>query len=463
MDAQGAPLMLSVSGARGIVGKTMTAEVAAAYGAAFGSFLRSTTGKARPRVVVGLDGRISGPPLAAAAIGGLTATGCDVIDIGVAMTPTVGVMIGHHRADGGLTVTASHNPIEWNGIKCLDGNGLAPPPAIAKEIVDRFRERRIDWCGPLQTGRVERDGGAARVHVDRVLANVDVASIRARTFTVVLDSVNGSGCTGGRMLLEELGCRVEHIFGEPTGIFGHVPEPLVENLVDLANATRNAKGAACGFAQDPDADRLAIVDEAGRFIGEECTLVLAALRMLQRTGGGALAANLSTSRMIDDVAARFSGSHVVRTAVGEANVVAGLRPANGILGGEGNGGVIFPPVCWVRDSLSAMALVLELLAHEGKTLSQLVAALPRYAMVKRKMELAAVGGMAAVAPALAKVKAAFANERVSDVDGVRIDFADGWVHLRASNTEPIVRVIAEAPDAARANALCDACARAAGI
>jgi phosphomannomutase len=181
--------------------------------------------------------------------------------------------------------------------------------------------------------------------------------------------------------------------------------------------------------------------------------------MLQRTGGGALAANLSTSRMIDDVAARYPGSRVVRTAVGEANVVAGLRPADGILGGEGNGGVIFPPVCWVRDSLSAMALVLELLAHEGKPLSQLVAALPRYAMVKRKLELAAVGGMAAVAPALASVKARFANERISDVDGVRVDFADGWVHLRASNTEPIIRIIAEAPTAARANELCDECAK----
>jgi phosphomannomutase len=463
MTTNDAPLMLSVSGARGIVGKTMTPEVAAAYGGAFGSFLRASTSKARPRVVVGLDGRISGPPLAAAAIGGITATGCDVIDIGVAMTPTVGVMIGHHRADGGLAVTASHNPIQWNGIKCLDGDGLAPPPAIAREIVDRFKARAIDWCGPLETGRVERDGAAARIHVDRVLANVDAASIRARRFTVVLDSVNGSGCLGGRMMLEELGCRVEHIFGEQTGIFGHVPEPLAENLVDLAARVRMTPGAACGFAQDPDADRLAIVDETGRFIGEECTLVLAALRLLQRTGGGALAANLSTSRMVDDVAARFPGSRVVRTAVGEANVVAGLRPANGILGGEGNGGVIFPPVCWVRDSLSAMALVLELLAHEGRPLSQLVASLPRYAMVKRKMELAAVGGMAAVGPALSKVKAAFAAERISDVDGVRVDFADGWVHLRASNTEPIVRVIAEAPDDARANELCDLCARAAGV
>ncbi len=463
MTAHEAPLMLSVSGARGIVGRTMTPEVAAAYAGAFGSFLRATTGKARPRVAVGLDGRISGPPLAAAAIGGLMATGCDVIDLGVAMTPSVGVMIGHHRADGGLAITASHNPIEWNGIKCLDGDGLAPPPAIAKEIVDRFKQRRIDWCGPLETGRVTHDPTSARVHVDRVLAQVDADAIRGRRFAVVLDSVNGSGCEGGRMLLEALGCRVTHLFGEQTGVFGHTPEPLVDNLVDLARTTGSTPGSACGFAQDPDADRLAIVDETGRFIGEECTLVLAALRMLQRTGGGALAANLSTSRMIDDVAARFPGSRVVRTAVGEANVVAGLRSNGGIFGGEGNGGVILPGVCWVRDSLSAMALVLELLAYEGKPLSAIVASLPRYAMIKRKMELASVGGMAAVAPALAKVKAAFASERISDVDGVRVDFADGWVHLRASNTEPIVRVIAEAATEARANELCDLCQRAAGV
>ena len=463
MTAHEAPLMLSVSGARGIVGRTMTPEVAAAYAGAFGSFLRATTGTARPRVVVGLDGRISGPPLASAAVGGLLATGCDVIELGVAMTPTVGVMIGHHGADGGLAVTASHNPIEWNGIKCLDGDGLAPPPAVAKEIVDRFKERRIDWCGPLETGRATHDRSAARVHVDRVLGQVDAGAIRPRGFTVVLDSVNGSGCEGGRMLLEALGCRVIHLFGEPTGVFGHTPEPLAENLVDLARATGSTPGAACGFAQDPDADRLAIVDETGRFIGEECTLVLAALRMLQRTGGGTLAANLSTSRMIDDVAARFPGSRVVRTAVGEANVVADLRQSHGILGGEGNGGVILPGVCWVRDSLSAMALVLELLAHEGKPLSAIVASLPRYAMIKRKMELATVGGMAAVAPALARVKAAFAAERVNDADGVRVDFADGWVHLRASNTEPIVRVIAEAGTEARANELCDLCRRAAGV
>ena len=460
--------MLSVSGARGIVGRTMTPEIAAAYGAAFGSFLKVTTGKDRPLVVVGLDGRISGPPLAAAAIGGLMATGCDVIDIGVAMTPTVGVMISERKADGGLAITASHNPIAWNGIKCLDGNGLAPPPAIAKEIVDRFKERRIDWCGPLATGKLTHDGSAARVHIDRVLRNVDVAAIRAKNFTVVLDSVNGSGCVPGRMMLEELGCTVVHIYGEQTGIFGHVPEPLAENLLDLAAAVRDSKGhhhasAACGFAQDPDADRLAIVDERGSFIGEEYTLVLAALRMLQRHGSGALATNLSTSRMIDDVAALFPGSHVVRTAVGEANVVAGLRPVNGILGGEGNGGVILPTVCWVRDSLSAMALVLELLAHQGKPLSAVVTDLPRWSMVKKKFELSAIGGMAAVAPALAKARTALPGARVSDTDGIRLDVDTGWVHLRASNTEPIIRLIAEGRTAAEAEALIATCAAAVGL
>jgi phosphomannomutase len=463
-----APLMLSVSGARGIVGRTMTPEIAAAYGAAFGSFLKVTTGKDRPLVVVGLDGRISGPPLAAAAIGGLMATGCDVIDIGVAMTPTVGVMISERKADGGLAITASHNPIAWNGIKCLDGNGLAPPPAIAKEIVDRFKERRIDWCGPLATGKLTHDGSAARVHIDRVLRNVDVAAIRAKNFTVVLDSVNGSGCVPGRMMLEELGCTVVHIYGEQTGIFGHVPEPLAENLLDLAAAVRDSKGhhhagAACGFAQDPDADRLAIVDERGSFIGEEYTLVLAALRMLQRHGSGALATNLSTSRMIDDVAALFPGSHVVRTAVGEANVVAGLRPVNGILGGEGNGGVILPTVCWVRDSLSAMALVLELLAHQERPLSAVVADLPRWSMVKKKFELSAIGGMAAVAPALAKARTALPGARVSDTDGIRLDVDTGWVHLRASNTEPIIRLIAEGRTAAEADALIATCAAAVGL
>jgi phosphomannomutase len=287
--------------------------------------------------------------------------------------------------------------------------------------------------------------------------------VRARRLHVVLDSVNASGCEGGRMMLDALGCGVTHIFGEMTGIFGHTPEPTAENLADLARAVRDTPGAACGFAQDPDADRLAIVDETGRYIGEEYTLVLAALRMLELRGPFTLAANLSTSRMIDDIAARFPGATVLRTAVGEANVVSALKPSKGLLGGEGNGGVIMPEVCWVRDSLSAMALVLDLLASRTEPLSRIVDGLPRYAIEKTKVDLAAIGGLPAVAGALTRLKAAFAHERVSDVDGVRIDFADGWVHLRASNTEPIARIIAEAPTRERARELIAVCTKAAGL
>lgn len=464
--------MLSVSGARGIVGKTMTPVVAATFAGAFGSHIRTLVGGRRPRLVVARDGRFGGESLARAVQGALAATGADVIDLGVAMTPTVGLMIRALGADGGMAITASHNPIEWNGLKCLDGDGLAPPKSVADAIIARFKGAQIDFATPLDIGSITTDTSANERHVARVIevlggAAGAAARVRARGLSVVLDSVNASGCIGGRMLLEALGCQVTHIFGEPTGIFGHTPEPTAENLTELATKVRalreHGQTVACGFAQDPDADRLAIVDENGRYIGEEYTLVLAAQRMLELRGPFALAANLSTSRMIDDVAAKFAGATVLRTAVGEANVVSALKPAGGLLGGEGNGGVILPEVCWVRDSLSAMALVLDLVASRQEPLSQIVDALPRYAIEKTKVDLAAIGGLPAVAGALTKLKAAFAHEKVNDSDGVRVDFADGWVHLRASNTEPIARVIAEAPTRERAQELIALCARAAGI
>jgi phosphomannomutase len=464
--------MLSVSGARGIVGKTMTPVVAATFAGAFGSHIRTLVQGRRPRLVVARDGRFGGESLARAVQGSLAATGADVIDLGVAMTPTVGLMIRALGADGGMAITASHNPIEWNGLKCLDGDGLAPPKEVADAIIARFKSSDIAFAKPLEIGTVTTDTSANERHVARVIevlggASGAAARIRARGLSVVLDSVNASGCIGGRMLLDALGCHVTHIYGEPTGIFGHTPEPTAENLQELAMKVRALRDAgqavACGFAQDPDADRLAIVDENGRYIGEEYTLVLAAQRMLELRGPFALAANLSTSRMIDDVAAKFAGAKVLRTAVGEANVVSALKPAGGLLGGEGNGGVIFPEVCWVRDSLSAMALVLDLVASRKEPLSQIVDALPRYAIEKTKVDLAAIGGLPAVAGALTKMKAAFAHERVNDSDGVRVDFADGWVHLRASNTEPIARVIAEAPTRDRAKELIALCTRAAGI
>jgi len=455
-----APLMLSISGLRGVVGDTITAEVAALYGAAFGSHLRSRID--RPRVVIARDSRPSGEAFLAAVAAGLASTGCDVIDLGVAMTPTVGVMVIHHRADGGMVCTASHNPIQWNGLKCLDGDGVAPPPAEAAEIVRRFRERDLLLAGPTAFGKITRDESGDPTHVERVVGLVDVQAIRAANLRVVVDSVNGAGCRPARMLLETLGVEFVHINGEPTGVFAHTPEPTQANLVDLCTAAAKG-GFACGFAQDPDADRLAIVDESGRYIGEEYTLALAALRVLQREGAGMLATNLSTSRMIDGVAKKFPGSRVVRTAVGEANVVAALKPAHGLCGGEGNGGVIWPRVCWVRDSLSGMALVLELLATQKCSLSSLVKQLPRCAMVKRTLKLNAIGGMVALPPAFAKVRATFVGERLDETDGIRIDFAEGWVHLRASNTEPIIRLIAEGDDDRAANALADRVANAAGL
>jgi phosphomannomutase len=467
--------MLSVSGARGIAGVTMTAETAARFGAAVASELRATAASGtRPKVVVGRDGRASGEWLAPAAVAGLRACGCDVADIGVCATPTVAVMIGALGAHGGLMCTASHNPIEWNGIKALDRDGLAPPPEAAGRIIARFRTGDLAWeRGDSRGGTLSAVDGADRTHVDRVLSHVDAAAIAAVHIAVTLDSVNGGGAASGRMLLEALGCDLAHLNGERTGTFAHTPEPTERNLRDLAAAVEARAGAMAGdgrmlvgFAQDPDADRLAIIDERGRYIGEECTLALCARRILSRSGPVALAANLSTSRMIDDIAAQVPGASVTRSAVGEANVVSAMRASGATIGGEGNGGVIWPPICLVRDSLSAMALVLELMAMEGKPISTLVAELPQYAMVKRTLDLSAVGGTAAVPALLRAVAAAHASAAgasVSTIDGVRVDVPQGWVHFRASNTEPIMRIIAEGRTPEDAMRLARDCASSAGL
>lgn len=454
--------MLSVSGARGLVGLTMTPAIAADYAAAFGSFLRSTSQSDRLRVCVGRDSRPTGQMLAAAAHAGLASVGCDVIDLGIVTTPSVAIMIEHHNAAGGMAITASHNPIPWNGLKSLNADGVAPPTEHANEIIRRFTERDIDYCAVEHTGAITSDDSTHERHIRRILELLDPAPIRAAGFRVVLDSVNGAGCVAGRMLLEELGCEIIHLNGEPTGYFAHTPEPIEGNLGDLIAQTA-AAGAACGFAQDPDADRLAVVDENGRYIGEEYTLVLAARRVLDLDGPSAMATNLSTSRMIDDVAASVPGSVVGRAAVGEANVVEVMKASGATIGGEGNGGVIYPAVCWVRDSLSSMALVLGLMADRQKTLSAIVDALPRYEMIKHKFDLTAIGGRDAVAPALETIAGHFTDARVDLTDGVRADLDDGWVHVRPSNTEPIMRLIAEATTRDRAWALATEVAEAAGL
>lgn len=432
-------LMLSVSGLRGLIGQSLTPPVAARYGAAFGSWLREVTGRSHPRVVVGRDSRPSGPMIEHAAVAGLLGVGCRVTTVGIATTPSVAIMTEQLGADGGMVITASHNPAAWNGIKALRHDGVAPPPDQAANIISRFRQERVDYVSVEGVQAVAHDDSAAAVHVGRILPQVDGRAIESMKVRVVLDSAHGAGGPATAMLLNRLGVDLVHEYAEPTGRFPGSPEPTAENLGRLCEAVR-AAGAAVGFAQDPDADRLAIVDEAGRYIGEEYTLALAAMRVLQREPGP-VAANLSTSRMIDDVAGQF-GCRVERTAVGEANVAACMRRIGATVGGEGNGGVIWPRVVYVRDSLTAIGLVLDLMAATGKTVSQLVASIPAYCMVKLKQPIRP--GMAA--HAVSALRAHFAGERIDEQDGIRIDLPDGWVHVRASNTEPILRIIAEGDD-----------------
>lgn len=444
MDA----LMVGVSGMRGTVGGTLTPEVVARMASALAVHLRRTSrpkdGKAF-KVVFGRDSRPSGAFVRDAAAAALMAHGVAVVDLDIVTTPSTAYMVKVLGADAGVIATASHNPVQWNGLKFLRGDSVAPPPEDAKAIVKLFEEGATDYVRVEKLVPVVRDGTAHGVHVGKVLELVDGLGISSRRFKVVLDSVNGAGGIAGSMLLGRLGCQVVHLNGAPTGIFAHTPEPIAENLTGLCDEIRKQK-AHVGFAQDPDADRLAIVDENGTFIGEEYTLALCARWVLSKKGAGATAAaNLSTSRMIDDIAAQY-GARVLRTPVGEANVAQAMLREGSVIGGEGNGGVIDPRVVPGRDSLVSMAFVLQLMAATGKTVSQLVAELPRYEIIKSKFECRREDAERAVAA----VKTAFAREKVDTQDGVRIDWPDSWVHARASNTEPIMRIIAEAPTRAEA-------------
>ncbi|GMU34144.1 MAG: phosphoglucosamine mutase [Planctomycetia bacterium] len=435
-------LMMSVSGVRGLIGETMTPELAASMGAAFGTFLDGGA------VVLGMDSRPSGEMVKGAVESGLLAVGCNVVELGIATTPGVALMVSELNAKGGIVITASHNPIVWNGIKFLVAPGRAPSARTAEEIFSIYRSKRTRFADVENIGRMERDLSTNDRHVAKVMRTLDMAAIRRRQLHVVLDSVNGAGGASGRMLLERLDCRVEHMNAEPNGRFAHTPEPTAENLVSLCEAVK-ASGADIGFAQDPDADRLAIVDNTGRYIGEEYTLALAAKYIFSKTPGAA-ATNLSTSRMIDDIAAKAGRGCVVhRTAVGEANVVDAITAHRCVIGGEGNGGVIDPRITLVRDSLSSMGMVLSLLAEDWRPLAAIVDEMPSYTMIKQKYDLSPQQ----TRDWLDHIQRNFADQRISNVDGVRIDWPEGWVHVRPSNTEPIARLIAEAQDETTGKAL----------
>jgi phosphomannomutase len=434
-------LIVSVSGIRGVVGRGLTPEAAVAFAAALGTYTQGG------RVVLSRDGRPSGTLLRHAVLAGLLAAGCDVQDLGVTPTPTCGFAVRRLQAAGGIQITASHNPAEWNGLKLFGPGGGVLTAAEGKKVQTLFEAGTFQWVAWDRLGNVTERREAEDWHRDRVLELVDVTRIRARQLLTFLDANGGAGGPLGRRLLEAFQSRPVCHGCYADGFFQHEPEPIEANLRDICPLVAQC-GADIGFVLDPDSDRLALIDETGRYIGEELTLALAVLFRL-RQERGPVVINMSTSRVIEDIARQF-GCPCRRSAVGEANVVELMQSAGAVIGGEGNGGVIDPRVGWVRDPFIGMGLVLNLLAETGQKLSELVAELPAYHIVKDKYTVDRER-----LPALfAALEKRWPEATMNRLDGLRLDWADRWVHVRPSNTEPIVRVIAEAPRAAEAEQLC---------
>lgn len=431
-----APLMKSVSGIRGIVGESFTPDLLISASAAFAKYAKYGT------VVVGRDSRPTGEAVAMNIISVLLLSGCDVVDVGVVPTPTVQVMVEELKAAGGIVISASHNPVEWNALKLINSSGTFLSPAdIAKLFAEM--EKKPAFKKWDKVGKLTVNSDADSVHIKKVLDVVDVNLIKKKKFHVVLDSVNGAGSAITPELFKALGCRVTMINCTPDGIFPRGAEPLPENLAQLSEAVIKS-GADIGFAQDPDADRLAIVDENGKPLGEEYTVTMAADHLLQKEKGRVVV-NLSTTKAVEDIAAKH-GVQFARAKVGEINVVEEMKKKGARIGGEGNGGVISPEIHLGRDSLAGIVYILEMMAARNKKISDIMKEMPSYHMKKGKVTLKAG---APINDIMAGISEKFSGEKISQIDGLRIDFRktpdfkNGWVHLRSSNTEPVFRIIAE--------------------
>ncbi len=434
--------IISVSGLRGIIGESLTPDLAMRYVAAFAESLPEGP------VVVTRDGRHTGPMVAAAVQAALMAAGRTCLNAGVAATPTTGILVRHLGAIGGIQISASHNPPEYNGLKLFDGTGRVIPAAPGKEVIDRYRAGPPTWQTFDQLGECHTVEDTITAHLAMVAAVCNVDRIRQRKFKVLLDANNGSGSVLGVPLLKELGCQITLLGGEPNGLFGHTPEPTAANLAGVLALVKENR-VDIGFCQDPDADRLAIIDETGRYIGEEYTVSLCMDHVLRHTPA-AVVTNCSTSRMTQDLAEKYAVPFF-RSRVGEANVVDLMLQEKAVLGGEGNGGIIDPRIGFVRDSFVGMALVLEAMCVREMPVSALADELPKYAIQKAKVELSPEH----VPAALNTLEKHFAEAKADRLDGLRLDWPDKWLLIRASNTEPIVRVVAEAPTATSAQQLCD--------
>ena len=438
-------LIKSISGIRGTIGgkagEGLSPLDIVKFTAAYASFIRLKNHDSKT-IIVGRDARISGEMVRELVVGTLIGMGFDVTDIGLATTPTTELAVTMEKASGGIVLTASHNPKQWNALKLLNEKGEFLNAAEGNEILKIAEEESFIFSDVEHIGKIRTDNSYAKKHIEHVLSLklVDVKAIRNAEFTVVFDAVNSVGGIIIPELLKALGVkRIVGINAEPTGIFAHNPEPLPEHLTEIADAVKREK-ADVGFVVDPDVDRLAIITEKGEMFGEEYTLVSVADYVLQHTPGNTVS-NLSSTRALRDITEKY-GMIYTAAAVGEVNVVAQMKATNAIIGGEGNGGIIYPESHYGRDALVGIGLFLSQLAKSGKTTGELRTQYPDYFMVKHRMELTPdtdIDGL------LQAIKTKYACYPINDIDGLKIDFPDRWVHFRRSNTEPIIRIYAEAP------------------
>lgn len=433
--------IVSVSGLRGIIGESLTPDLAADYATAFSNSIGDGP------IVITRDGRGTGQMLADAISARLNAIGRDVLYGDVAATPTTGILVREHGAAGGIQISASHNPAPYNGMKLFGPDGRVLPATAGEKVRAQWEQLSIPWADYQTLGRKSTLPDTTSAHLKKVLDTVNACAIGERAFRVVLDSNHGAGSVLGRLLLDALNCDVLLLGAEPDGQFEHAPEPTAENLQGVCDAARQHR-ADVVFCQDPDADRLALIDEQGRYVGEEYTLALTAWHRLSQTPGP-LVINLATSQMNEDIAKQLD-CPIIRAPVGEANVVDMMIANHAVYGGEGNGGPIDPRVGFVRDSFVGMAQVLDAMARTQKRLSELVDQFPRYAIVKTKAQLDPQRIPALYQALERKHGDALADHR----DGLRLEWRDRWLLVRPSNTEPIVRIIAEAPEGTVAEAMC---------
>jgi phosphomannomutase len=446
-------LIKSISGIRGTiggkVGDNLTPVDAVKFASAYGTFLKNNISKEKLTVVIGRDARISGPMIHNLVVNTLIGLGINVIDLGLSTTPTVEIAVPLEKADGGIILTASHNPKQWNALKLLNAKGEFLSGAEGAKILEIAEAEAFDFSDVDNLGEITVNDAYMDIHIDEVLnlPLVDVDAVKAAKFKVVVDGVNSSGGIIIPKLLEQMGVEVVKLYCEPNGHFPHNPEPLKEHLTDISELVVKEK-AHLGVVVDPDVDRLAFISDDGEMFGEEYTLVACADYVLSKTPGNTVS-NMSSSRALRDVTKAHNGSYEA-SAVGEVNVVELMKKNNAIIGGEGNGGIIYPESHYGRDSLVGVALFLTHLANKKMSVAALRASYPEYYMSKNKIKLTPQIDVDAILTAMTEK---YKNEDISTIDGVKIDFASEWVHLRKSNTEPIIRIYTEAPSQKEADAL----------